>query len=472
MNFNEYLQAGFPALWVETAEPERTIASLIDGVPIYEWDVLRGGHLSGKDQQVMPADPIEALSWLANDAPQPAVLVCHLWHKFCGSVDVQQAILNAAATWKATGRTLVALVPPGSRPPVELQRTFHVLEQPLPDKAQLRAVADGVVAGNEGASIDDTDGAVEALRGLTAAEAENVIALAAVRGAGAIAAREVQRETSSTVRAASGGTLEVLRPTEGFASLGGMERLKSFCGAAVQSELSRGVILLGVAGTGKTVFAQALAAETGLPLYLWDLGRLFGSLVGESEAAARRTIKAIEAAGRAIVLIDEVEKGAAGMGGSGANDSGVTARTMSTVLTWLSDRQAGGAYVIATANDVMKLPPEMTRAERWDAVFFVDLPSRAELKAIYAIHAQRFGITEPFPGVMLDGWTGAEVKCLCRTAAMLGVPLEQASQYVVPLSRSRADEVRALRDWAGGRTVAAGAAEPTSAARGRALKMK
>ena len=475
MQFAPYHRAGFPALWLETAEPDRATADLAaelaaEQVPAYTWDLLRGVlDPAGRKVAGSTGDPVEALGWLGKAAPEPCVLVCSLLHRMLGSAEVQQAILTGSREWKATQRMLVVLVPPGTRPPVELERVVCVVEQALPTAGELRAVAERLAAENEGIEVPDPSAVGEALRGLTEREAENVVALAAVRDGGRVEAHDVWAETATAIRTASGGPLELRHGEGDFESLGGLGKLKAFTASAARSPKSRGVILLGVPGTGKTAFALALGAEVGLPVYLWDLGRLFGSLVGESEAAARRTIRAIEAAGRCVLLIDEIEKGAAGMGSSGATDSGVTARTMGTVLTWLSDRPAGGAYVIATCNDVSKLPPELTRAERWDATFFVDLPSAAEREAIYQIHAKSYGLSEPHDAQLTEGWTGAEIRCACRLADMLGVPVAEASSYVVPLSRSRGEEIEKLRSWAAGRCVPAGA--PASApTRGRRVR--
>lgn len=460
-----YHRAGFPALWLETAEPDRATSEIAtalstEKVPTYTWDLLDGIR-DGNGKPVAGAsggsDPLEALAWFSKNAPESCVLVVSLFHRFTSSPEIQQAVLNGSRVWKATQRTLVATVPPGTAPPVELQRTFHVIEQALPTASELTKLAERVVSENEGLSVEDPTAVGEALRGLTEAEAENTIALAAVREAGCVRAADVWQETATAIKTASGGALELRQGAAGFESLGGLERLKAYTSKAALSSKSRGAILLGVPGGGKTAFALALGTELGLPVYLWDLGRLFGSLVGESEAAARRAIRAIEAAGRCVLLIDEIEKGAAGMGSSGATDSGVTARTMGSVLTWLSDRKPGGAYVLATSNDVTKLPPELTRAGRWDATFFVDLPLPHEREAIYDIHAKRFGITEPFPAGLTEGWTGAEIECLCQQASMLNCSIEEASTYVVPLSRSRGEEIRQLRDWAAGRCIAASA---------------
>lgn len=472
----QYHRAGFPVIWLETSEPERATSEIAsdlkgEGVEFFTWDLLRGVRdVEGNTPRNTTTDPVETLTWLADKAPQPCALVCSLLHRLITSPEIEQAILSGAQEWKATGRQLVILVPPGVRPPTEIARVTHTIEQPLPTADRLRSVAEAVAHGNEGIEVADPVAVGEALRGLTVAEAENAVALAAVRDEGTVHARAVWQETATAIKAASGGALELRQGEGGFDTLGGLERLKAFAAPSARSPKSRGVILLGVPGGGKTAFALALGAEVGLPVYLWDLGRLFGSLVGESEAAARRAIRAIQAAGRCVLLIDEIEKGAAGMGSSGQTDSGVTARTMGAVLTWLSDRPAGGAYVIGTCNDVSKLPPELTRAERWDATFFVDLPTPAEREAIYEIHARNYGIKDPFDARLTDGWTGAEIRSLCRLADLLGTSTKEAAGYVVPLSRSRGAEIERLRSWANGRCVPASVKPTTSGGKVRRIR--
>lgn len=459
---HHYHRAGFPALWLETAEPDRSTVELAatlkaESVPTYTWDVLRGVRdPAGRQVTGAGADAVEALAWLGKTAPEPCVLVASLLHRLTHIPEIQQAILTGSQDWKATQRLLVILVPPGTKPPVELERVVHVVEQALPNAAELRAVAEGLATENEGITVPDPAAVSEALRGLTVAEAENVVTLVAVRDSGRVDAHDVWTETAKSIHEASGGALTLAKGEGGFDTLGGLAQLKAFAGRAVLSPMARGIMMLGVAGGGKTAFALALGAEVSLPVYLLDVSSLFDGTVGASEAKARRVVNALDAFGRGIVLLDEIEKMFAGMTGP-SGDSGTTQRTTTTLLKWLSDRAAGGMYVIGTCNNIQSLPPEMTRAERWDATFFVDLPSEQERATIYQIHARGYGVTEPFDAQLTDGWTGAEIRSLCRIARMLDAPIAEAAGYVVPLSRSRGEEIQKLREWAAGRCVPAGA---------------
>jgi SpoVK/Ycf46/Vps4 family AAA+-type ATPase len=153
-----------------------------------------------------------------------------------------------------------------------------------------------------------------------------------------------------------------------------------------------------------------------------------------------------------ILFVDEVEKALSGVGSQG--DSGVSTRLFGTLLTWLSDRESD-VFFIATSNDISKLPPEFTRAERFDGVFFLDLPNVKEKDAIWSQYRSHYAIAANQARPDDTSWTGAEVKACCRLAALLGVPLTQAASNVVPVAVTAAESVDKLRTWASGRCLCA-----------------
>ncbi len=185
-----------------------------------------------------------------------------------------------------------------------------------------------------------------------------------------------------------------------------------------------------------------------------DVGALLGSLVGQSEERTRQALRIIDAMAPCVAMIDEVEKAFAGAAGSGQSDSGVSSRMFGTFLSWLNDHESD-VFVVCTAHDVTKLPPEFSRAERFDSVFFLDLPGREEKQAIWNIYLDQFEIDrdQRLPDDM--NWTGAEVKACCRLAALLDMPLVQASQNIVPVAVTSAESVERLRSWASGRCLSA-----------------
>jgi len=257
------------------------------------------------------------------------------------------------------------------------------------------------------------------------------------------------------------GLVSLHRGRESFQQLGGLDSLKSFCTRAMRRQADpnplkrpRGVLLLGVPGTGKSAFCKALGNETNRPTLVLDIGALMGSLVGQTEERTRQALRIVDAMQPAVLFIDEVEKALSGAAGSGQTDSGVSARMFGTLLTWLNDHQSD-VFVVCTANDVTKLPPEFSRAERFDSVFFLDLPGREEKQAIWNIYLDQFEIDRDQRLPNDNNWTGAEVKACCRLAALLDMPLLQASQNIVPVAVTSAESVERLRSWASGRCLSA-----------------
>jgi SpoVK/Ycf46/Vps4 family AAA+-type ATPase len=185
-----------------------------------------------------------------------------------------------------------------------------------------------------------------------------------------------------------------------------------------------------------------------------DVGALMGSLVGQTESNIRQALKIADAMAPSILFCDEIEKALSGVASSGQTDSGVSARLFGSLLTWLNDHDSD-VYFIGTCNDISKLPPEFSRAERFDAIFFLDLPGRQEKDAIWRIYLDQFELDRGQKRPADDGWTGAEIKACCRLAALLDLPLVQAAQNIVPVSVTAAESVERLRVWASGRCLSA-----------------
>jgi SpoVK/Ycf46/Vps4 family AAA+-type ATPase len=209
-------------------------------------------------------------------------------------------------------------------------------------------------------------------------------------------------------------------------------------------------LLLGVPGSGKSSFARGLGNETGRPTLMLDMGALYGSLVGATEANIRQALRIADAMAPCILFCDELDKGLAGVGGQG--DSGVSTRLFGTLLTWLAEHESD-VFFIGTANDISKLPPEFTRAERLDGVFFLDVPNVAERDQIWTLYRAEFGIPEQQSRPDDASFTGAEIRSCCRLAALLDISLHQAAQHVVPVAVTAAESMEKLRAWASGRCL-------------------
>ena len=482
-SFKSYLKAGYPYLWVNTLEPARAeqvlgkVALLLERVdpdtgqpvdqpPPLHWDIALG-LLNLATGIVTPCpSPVEALKQAAK-APEGTVTFMWNLHRLMGGLEVIQVIQNSVPTLKEKGNSIVVLAPSAEKLPEELARVFTSMEFALPSREEIQQVMSTIGEPYGVKAPAYPNGLVDAALGLTSLEAEDAFALALVE-TGEFDPAVIAREKAGALLRQS--QLQMSQFQERFSDLGGLEVMKDYTLKTAPSPLSLGIMILGVPGSGKSHFAKALGNELNIPTLSLDFSRMMSSLVGSSEANIRNALKAVDAMGRVVLFLDEIEKGLAGVGSSGELDSGVKAGVGATFLTWLSDRDPGRAYLVATCNNIKQLPPPYQRAERWDSIWYVDLPTRVEKDAIWAIHINRFNVG---PGLLRPDdtdWTGAEIKSCCRTSAMVGCSLEEASKYVVPIARSMKEEIQALRDWASGRAIPASLPEAQPAS-GRKLTL-
>ncbi|MCA9095852.1 MAG: AAA family ATPase, partial [Planctomycetaceae bacterium] len=257
------------------------------------------------------------------------------------------------------------------------------------------------------------------------------------------------------------GLLTLHRGNESFASLGGRGTIKKNCRRALRRQKEspeklhpRGILLLGVPGTGKSALAKALGHETSRPTLILDVGTLFGSLVGQTEQNIRRALSLAEAMAPCILFLDEIDKGFRGISDTASGDSGVSARLFGNFLSWLNDHTSD-VFVIATCNNLAALPPEFARAERFDGIFFLDLPTAPERQEIWELYLAQFNLSSKQQRPIDTHWTGAEIKACCRLAALLDLTLLDAAKLIVPVATTAAESISSLRNWAQGRCLSA-----------------
>ncbi|WP_261343964.1 AAA family ATPase [Tautonia marina] len=190
----------------------------------------------------------------------------------------------------------------------------------------------------------------------------------------------------------------------------------------------------------------------GRPTLVMEVGALMGSLVGETETRTRQALAIADAMAPSLVFVDEIDKALSGVQSGGRSDGGVSSRLFGSLLSWLSDRTSD-VFVIATCNDISSLPPEFARAERWDAVFFLDLPSTREKSAIWDLYISQYGLDPAQRRPMDRSWTGTEIRACCRLARLLDLSLVEAARQIVPVAATAAEAVERLRTWASGRCL-------------------
>ena len=483
------VRARYPLIYLVSWEEQRLDGILADlarghGKVLLSWSITKGLRRIGGARSLPTIDgsrdPVEALAAIGK-LSEPALVVLKDFHPFLNDPGVIRALRELGHELKSTYTTVILLSPVLSIP-VELEKEISVLDVPLPayrDLLQLFREIVGVVRQGNKVVVDltkeEADSIIKAAQGLTLSEAENAFAKA-IAADGRLDGNDLQlvlEEKRQVIR--KSGLLEYYPVDESLEGVGGLEHLKHWLGrrGAAFGEAARkfglpspkGLLLLGVQGCGKSLTAKAIASTWKLPLLRLDMGRIFSGLVGSSEENLRRAIRVAEGVAPAVLWVDEIEKGLAGMGGSGSNDSGVTARVFGTMLTWLQEKTAP-VFVVATANRIEALPPELLRKGRFDEIFFIDLPAAEERRQIFAIHLGRRG-RDP-AAFDLDelthltaGFSGAEIEQAIVSALydafgegtdLLQQQMVKAVQETFPLSATMAEEIARLRSWAKART--------------------
>lgn len=453
--------AGFPIVAVATVEEERFLTALCAALPpdAPVWTIhCLGGMRDARTGKVVDAKATYPSAFSAAAAKHDSVLVVYDYQHVIRNPAGYRQIRDQLPALKARGSMIVLVAPHWELPP-EIRHEVPVIHWQLPTKEQLGVALD-VCLRSVGETADDRTrkAALDAASGLTLSEAEGAFALSLAQhrrlDRTAIEARklEVIRQT---------GYLQVSPPTD-LTSIGGLGELRRYISEEVVSSWDdpdlrvRGVLLVGVPGTGKSLSARAFGAALQCPVVRLDLGAVKGSLVGESERNLRHALAVCDAVAPAVVWLDEVEKAVGGYASSARTDSGVTLGLVGALLTWMQERKSQ-TVVVATCNDYSALPPELTRAGRFDERFFVDLPTRVEREEIAAVHLRRFGANGECActlATLSEGWTGAEIEqCVLSAArrtrrAITPAAIEDAAREIRPISRVRAKEIDELRQWA------------------------
>ncbi|HZR16907.1 MAG TPA: AAA family ATPase [Verrucomicrobiae bacterium] len=486
------VRARYPILYIITNEETRVEAVLQEIAArrqkkVFEWTCSSGLVPAGssiqsqRNRNAATKDPAAALD-LVIDQVEPAIFLFKDFHPFLtrNNVAIIRRLKDIALHLKNSFKTIVLISPVMEVPP-ELEKEITVINFPQPAKDDLGALLDKILEDVKAykqiqVELDpqSRERLLQAALGLTLSEAENVFAkiLVKYQRFSSEHIHEVFAEKQQIIR--KSGLLEYYATEEDFRDVGGLAVLKdwlqkraiAFTPEAADFGLPppKGVLLLGVQGCGKSLCAKAVSRLWQLPLLRFDMGRMFGSLVGSSEENVRRAIAVAESIAPAVLWVDEIDKAFAGSQSSGMTDGGTTARVFGTFLTWLSEKTAP-VFVVATANDVSQLPPELLRKGRLDEIFYVDLPSREERQEIFRIHLSKRGRpAEDFELAALaeasGDFSGAEIEAsiisalydafYTKTNLCTSQILASLAQ-TVPLARTMAEMIDAQRNWARGR---------------------
>jgi AAA+ superfamily predicted ATPase len=482
MNLQMYLRAGYPGLAVissEDARAEAEIASVCNSLKrrLHAWSSTEG-LVDVKEGRVTTCpDPLDALQLLdgmfANANPQHVVLLRDLQlHIDQTDPMLVRRLKDTLRVAKTNGHAIIMLGCRLKLPP-ELEHEITHVDFTLPGIAELGTVLDGIIKSAKLKNIRETEreAALQSALGLTTTEAENAFALSVVETK-SIDPKVIAREKARTLK--KNGLVEVVQATTSLNDIGGLAKLKEWlqrrAGAFSQSAKTyglpapKGLLVVGIPGTGKSLTAKATAGAFGLPLLRLDMGRVFGGIVGQSEANLRSVIQTAEAIAPCVLWIDEIEKGFSGSSSSGNTDGGTSSRVFGSFLSWMQEKTKA-VFVVATANDVSKLPPEFLRKGRFDEMFFVDLPDALERAQIWDIVIKRHGRKPTdYDTVVLsracEQFTGAEIEAVFIDALHEAFSegrepsakdILEAMTNTVPLAQLMDDQISGLRHWAKGR---------------------
>jgi SpoVK/Ycf46/Vps4 family AAA+-type ATPase len=482
------LRSGTPVVVLETEDEARILEMLLamlrsadgDYVPLFRWSVTDGLQRQdiALEAQKVNSEPTDVLRHI-RAVEKPGVYVLLDFHPFLDD-PVHVRLLKDICIQQPGIRRQLVMISHKIDLPMELEPYAARVEMALPNDKERMSIIQGIAdqwsRDNAGAKVQADQKAyqllVRNLAGLTWRDTER-LARNAICMDGAITRSDLPEVMKAKYELLNkGGVLQFEYDTAKFGDVGGLSRLKHWLGqrrAAFRGDADarhldppKGLLLIGVQGCGKSLAAKATAGAFGVPLLRLDLGAVYDKYHGETERKLRESLRTADVMAPCVLWLDEIEKGIAGRGG----ETGTTQRVLGTLLTWMAEKKSL-VFVVATANEVSALPPELVRKGRFDEIFFVDLPNAGIRQAILSIHLgsrrnDPAAFDLPSLAAASDGFSGAEIEqaivsalyaAHARKQPLTTALIAEELQQTRPLSVVMAERVEALRSWASGRTV-------------------
>jgi AAA+ superfamily predicted ATPase len=468
------IKARYPIIRIESPEEARIVEILGDVAHSRKSDLVVWSSTRGIDGDSKLRDPIKLMDHIAGISAKKAVIVVVKdFDPFLKDFSIRRRLKDLVPELRSS-KTTVILLSASFKIPADLVETLSTsIEWGRPERDEIRVIAKRLLSScpkrvSDQVSESDIDAAVEASLGLTAVNVENVLSKSLIRTKTFDPAIIIDEKRTIIKQT---GILEFFPHSVTMSDIGGMDSLKewlhrrqrAFTPEAAEFGLTtpKGALLLGVPGTGKSMTAKAVGALLGMPLLRLDMGRVFGGLVGESERNLREMISVVESIAPAVLWIDEIDKGLSGSSSSGRSDGGTTARVFGSFITWMQEKTAP-VFVVATANDVNALPPEILRKGRFDEIFFCDLPDESDRETIWRIHLERVGrdpskLSVKKLAAESNDFSGAEIAETVQVALYdafdagkkLGSKhLLKAISDTVPLAVTMSERIDEMRTWA------------------------
>ncbi len=484
-DLNRVVSHRLPIIVVESFEEVRALELLTRlaikrSMSMYHWTFSEGLKRSQFGEETdgqKTQKPLDALRYIKQSAPAGLYVLCDM-HPFLEEPSVVRLIKDIALDYEISGKALVLLSYKVDIPP-EISRLCARFQFQLPGEAQLmKLVQDEAKAwGRESRQKVKTDAGtlrqlIQHLKGVTLSDAKRLIR-GAITDDGAITESDLPQINKAKFELMDmESVLAYEYETAEFNEVAGLKHLKEWLNirssAFHQNDAKlrpKGLLLLGVQGSGKSLAAKAIAGTWNIPLLRLDMGAMYNKFFGETERNLRDALSLADMMSPCVLWLDEIEKGL----GTDQNDAGVSQRILGTLLTWMSERKEP-VFMVATANDIQKLPAELVRKGRFDEVFFVDLPATDVRHAIFEIHLKKRDINTAFLdlktcALLSEGFSGAEIEQAVVSAIHVAQAqnAELSADFIIeelnrtqPLSVLMGEKMAALRHWAEGRTVSAG----------------
>ena len=470
------LKARYPIIYISTSEEERLeyiiryCTKKYVTRTYYSWDFVDGYQGNPNDTGFAAKNPLEALELIDKLTPETAsVFVLKDYDNFLKDLSVIRKLKNLSRSLKTQPKNLI-IISPEVNIPDTLREFVTLIEFPLPTYAEINEELVRLMSSlKQGISDELLLSLTTACQGLSLERIRRVLSkvIAQSGNIDTSSPRLVLEEKKQIIQQTQ--LLEFSLTDKKITDLGGLDNFKewlqlrseAFLPAAKEYGLPypKGLLLVGVQGTGKSLAAKTVANEWNLPLLRLDFGRLFASLIGQSESRVRKMIQIAEALSPCVLWVDEIDKAFAGAQSSG--DSGTTSRVLATFLTWMSEKTSP-VFVVATANNIEWIPPEIIRKGRFDEVFFLALPTKEERQAIFNVHLRKarperideFAL--PLLSDLSKDFSGAEIEQVVIEAMRIGYSkgrdfktedLLDSIQKIVPLARTKNKELTLLQKW-------------------------
>jgi len=481
MKFNDeltlLLKARYPIIYINTIEEDRVEYVIRKEIKsnfnrsIYSWDFVDGYINNPNNEGFAKKNPLQALELVERlTAETPAIFLLKDFNRFLTDISISRKLKNISRLLKLQPKTII-IVGSESKIPNELQELITLIQFQLPIKAEISKELNRLIQSlNIEIESELFETLTQACQGLSLERIRRVLSkiIATYKTIDKRSISILLNEKKQIIRQTE--ILEYWSTNEKITDIGGVDNLKDWLkkrkrsfgikAANYRLPTPRGLLLVGIQGTGKSLTAKAIASEWELPLLKLDVGRLFGGIVGESESRLRQMIEVSETLSPCILWIDEIDK--AFSVNENNNDGGTTNRVLATFISWLSEKTKP-VFVVATANNVDRLPLEIIRKGRFDEIFFLDLPQKQEREQIFKIHIQEFRPVQwkSFDYKKLaqlsESFSGAEIKQTIIEAMYHAFYEERdfttddiclALNELIPLAQLETNQTKKLQRWA------------------------